>query len=230
MPGGVNADGTDSKNWLVFGAGAHKCIGASPGPSLPPPPSSPLGHRLAGQNYVYMHMSAVIGSAALFLNWEHEVTPLSEEIEIIATLFPKVRHEPTPSRRARAVKLTLPSLARRMAAGSSSASARSSTKLTSSSFLSLSVSAVPLSFSTLCSPPLFVVHPSRPARRPLYPPHHPPPRPLPLPRRLLHSGTPILEPSCASVPFLHRQARRGSEVEGPVRRGGGGGGAWSTRR
>lgn len=38
-----------------------------------------------------MHMSAVIGSAALFLNWEHEVTPLSEEIEIIATLFPKVR-------------------------------------------------------------------------------------------------------------------------------------------
>ena len=107
-------------------------------PSLPPPPSSPLGHRFAGQNYVYMHMSAVIGSAALFLNWEHEVTPLSEEIEIIATLFPKVRHEPTPSRRARAVKLTLPSLARRMAAGSSSASARSSTKLTSSSFLSLS--------------------------------------------------------------------------------------------
>ncbi|TNY20659.1 cytochrome P450 [Rhodotorula diobovata] len=68
MPGGANADGTDSKNWLVFGAGAHKCI---------------------GQNYVYMHMSAVIGSAALFLNWEHEVTPLSEEIEIIATLFPK---------------------------------------------------------------------------------------------------------------------------------------------
>lgn len=29
MPGGANADGGDSKNWLVFGAGAHKCIGAS---------------------------------------------------------------------------------------------------------------------------------------------------------------------------------------------------------
>lgn len=45
-----------------------------------------------------MHMSAVIGSAALFLNWEHEVTPLSEEIEIIATLFPKVRLARTLSR------------------------------------------------------------------------------------------------------------------------------------
>ncbi|GAA5896182.1 hypothetical protein JCM6882_008512 [Rhodosporidiobolus microsporus] len=68
LPGGANADGSDSKNWLVFGAGAHKCI---------------------GQNYVYMHMSAVIGSAAMLLDWEHEKTPESEEIQIIATLFPK---------------------------------------------------------------------------------------------------------------------------------------------
>ncbi|BGP45698.1 RNA polymerase C-22 sterol desaturase [Rhodotorula kratochvilovae] len=68
MPGGANHGGNDSKNWLVFGAGAHKCI---------------------GQNYVYMHMSAVIGSAAMLLNWEHERTPESDEIQIIATLFPK---------------------------------------------------------------------------------------------------------------------------------------------
>ncbi|BGP67982.1 Cytochrome P450 61 [Rhodotorula toruloides] len=68
MPGGANADGGDSKNWLVFGAGAHKCI---------------------GQNYVYMHMSAVIGSAAMLMDWEHERTPESDEIQIIATLFPK---------------------------------------------------------------------------------------------------------------------------------------------
>ncbi|GAA5872505.1 hypothetical protein JCM8547_006932 [Rhodosporidiobolus lusitaniae] len=68
MPGGANHGGGDSKNWLVFGAGAHKCI---------------------GQNYVYMHMSAVIGSAAMLLDWEHERTPESDEIQIIATLFPK---------------------------------------------------------------------------------------------------------------------------------------------
>lgn len=62
MPGGVNANGTDSKNWLVFGAGAHKCI---------------------GQSYVYHQMSAVIGTAAGMMDWEHEVTEESEEIKII---------------------------------------------------------------------------------------------------------------------------------------------------
>jgi C-22 sterol desaturase len=36
-----------------------------------------------------MHMSAVIASASMLLNWEHEITPESEEIQIIATLFPK---------------------------------------------------------------------------------------------------------------------------------------------
>ncbi|GAA5990567.1 hypothetical protein JCM10908_003134 [Rhodotorula pacifica] len=68
MPGGVNADGGDSKNWLVFGAGAHKCI---------------------GQSYVYHHMAATIGTAAGLMDWVHEKTPESEEIQIIATLFPK---------------------------------------------------------------------------------------------------------------------------------------------
>lgn len=28
MPGGVNDNDKDSKNWLVFGAGAHRCIGS----------------------------------------------------------------------------------------------------------------------------------------------------------------------------------------------------------
>lgn len=73
MPGGVNDNDKDSKNWLVFGAGAHRCI---------------------GQNYVYMHMTAVIGSAAMLMNWEHAKTPESEEIQIIATLFPKVSQIP----------------------------------------------------------------------------------------------------------------------------------------
>ncbi|GAA6053718.1 hypothetical protein JCM3770_003182 [Rhodotorula araucariae] len=68
MPGGANHGGNDAKNWILFGAGAHRCI---------------------AQNYVHLHMSAVIGSAAMLLNWKHERTPESDEIQIIATLFPK---------------------------------------------------------------------------------------------------------------------------------------------
>lgn len=68
MPGGSNFGVADSKNWLVFGAGAHRCI---------------------AQSYVMMHMSAVIGSAAMLMDWTHEKTAESEEIQIIATLFPK---------------------------------------------------------------------------------------------------------------------------------------------
>jgi len=68
MPGGTNASESDSKNWLVFGAGAHRCI---------------------GQSYVMMHMSAVIGSAAVLMDWTHEKTPESDDMQIIATIFPK---------------------------------------------------------------------------------------------------------------------------------------------
>ncbi|KAL8280890.1 hypothetical protein RQP46_006569 [Phenoliferia psychrophenolica] len=69
MPGGTNADDSESsKNWLVFGAGAHRCI---------------------AQSYVFMHMNAVVGSAAMLMDWTHEKTPESDEIQIIATLFPK---------------------------------------------------------------------------------------------------------------------------------------------
>ncbi|CAO1625165.1 unnamed protein product [Parajaminaea phylloscopi] len=56
------------QNWLVFGSGPHHCI---------------------GQQYTIMHLTAVLGSAAVTMNWDHEVTPLSEEIQIIATIFPK---------------------------------------------------------------------------------------------------------------------------------------------
>ncbi|POY76101.1 hypothetical protein BMF94_0824 [Rhodotorula taiwanensis] len=68
MPGGVNSNGMDSKNWLVFGAGAHRCIGVS---------------------YVMHHMCGVIGTAAGLMDWTHEVTADSEEVKIIATIFPK---------------------------------------------------------------------------------------------------------------------------------------------
>lgn len=59
---------THPKNWLVFGSGPHNCI---------------------GQQYALMHLTAVAGSAAVSMNWKHEVTPLSEEVEVIATIFPK---------------------------------------------------------------------------------------------------------------------------------------------
>ncbi|KDE08747.1 C-22 sterol desaturase [Microbotryum lychnidis-dioicae p1A1 Lamole] len=68
MPGGANFETTDSKTWLVFGAGAHRCI---------------------AQNYVFMHMTACLGTAALLMDWEHEKTAESDEIQIIATIFPK---------------------------------------------------------------------------------------------------------------------------------------------
>ena len=56
------------KNYLVFGAGAHKCIAV---------------------DYVNMHISAVIGTASVLMNWEHVLTEESEEVQVIATIFPK---------------------------------------------------------------------------------------------------------------------------------------------
>jgi C-22 sterol desaturase len=54
---------------LVFGAGPHKCI---------------------GQDYVFLHMTAVLGTAAFKMEWDHEVTPESGDYSIIPTIFPKV--------------------------------------------------------------------------------------------------------------------------------------------
>ncbi|PWN49644.1 putative ERG5-C-22 sterol desaturase [Violaceomyces palustris] len=56
------------KNYLVFGSGPHNCI---------------------GQQYANMHLTAVLGTASVLMNWEHEVTPLSEKVKVIATIFPK---------------------------------------------------------------------------------------------------------------------------------------------
>jgi len=58
-----------TKNWLVFGAGPHDCL---------------------ARKYVPLSMAAMIGKAALELEWEHHATPLSEEIRVFATLFPMV--------------------------------------------------------------------------------------------------------------------------------------------
>ena len=59
-----------TKNWLVFGTGPHYCL---------------------GQTYAQLNLMAMIGKASMHLNWEHHVTPLSEDIKVFATIFPKVR-------------------------------------------------------------------------------------------------------------------------------------------
>ncbi|KAH8896887.1 sterol desaturase [Thozetella sp. PMI_491] len=57
-----------TKNWLVFGAGAHDCL---------------------ARKYVPLTMVAMIGKASLELEFTHHPTPLSEEIRVFATLFPE---------------------------------------------------------------------------------------------------------------------------------------------
>ncbi|KAG9127948.1 RNA polymerase C-22 sterol desaturase [Ceratobasidium sp. 392] len=56
------------RNYLVFGAGPHRCIGVE---------------------YTMMHLSTVMGTAAVLMDWDHKVTPDSEEVQMIATIFPK---------------------------------------------------------------------------------------------------------------------------------------------
>jgi C-22 sterol desaturase len=34
---------------------------------------------------------AMIGKASILLDWVHEPTPISEDIEVFATIFPQVR-------------------------------------------------------------------------------------------------------------------------------------------
>lgn len=62
--------GEQTKNWMVFGAGPHQCI---------------------AQQYVLMTMMAMVGKAALEVDWAHHATKRSDEIKVFATLFPMVR-------------------------------------------------------------------------------------------------------------------------------------------
>lgn len=57
------------KNWLVFGAGPHDCL---------------------ARKYVPLSLVAMMGKAALELDWKHHATEKSEEIRVFATLFPMV--------------------------------------------------------------------------------------------------------------------------------------------
>ncbi|KZT23800.1 cytochrome P450 [Neolentinus lepideus HHB14362 ss-1] len=56
------------KNYLVFGSGPHKCIGIE---------------------YATMNIALVLANAAVLMNWEHHRTPDSDEVQMIATIFPK---------------------------------------------------------------------------------------------------------------------------------------------
>ncbi|KIV97959.1 hypothetical protein PV10_01654 [Exophiala mesophila] len=56
------------KNWLVFGTGPHYCL---------------------GQTYAQLNLMAMIGKASILMDWVHEPTPISEEIEVFATIFPQ---------------------------------------------------------------------------------------------------------------------------------------------
>ncbi|KAK3390480.1 cytochrome P450 61 [Podospora didyma] len=63
-----DAEVKGAKNYLVFGTGPHYCI---------------------GQHYAQLNLALFIGMASLQLDWVHHPTPLSEEIKVFATIFPK---------------------------------------------------------------------------------------------------------------------------------------------
>ncbi|KIK47971.1 hypothetical protein CY34DRAFT_73029 [Suillus luteus UH-Slu-Lm8-n1] len=59
---------TNPRNYLVFGSGPHKCVGIE---------------------YATMNIGLVLATASVLMNWEHHITPESDQVQIIATLFPK---------------------------------------------------------------------------------------------------------------------------------------------
>ena len=64
-----NATGDMNKrSWLVFGSGPHVCL---------------------GQQYVMMLFTGMLGKYLMNSEIKHHVTPLSEEIKVFATIFPK---------------------------------------------------------------------------------------------------------------------------------------------
>jgi sterol 22-desaturase len=74
-----DAEVKGAKNFLVFGTGPHYCL---------------------GQHYAQLNLALFIGKASLLLDWTHYPTPLSEEIKVFATIFPKVCLDDDPSERS----------------------------------------------------------------------------------------------------------------------------------
>ncbi|GEQ70634.1 hypothetical protein JCM33374_g4312 [Metschnikowia sp. JCM 33374] len=56
------------RSWLVFGSGPHVCL---------------------GQQYVMMLFTGMLGKFVMNSDMNHHVTPISEEIKVFATIFPK---------------------------------------------------------------------------------------------------------------------------------------------
>ncbi|KAG5957513.1 hypothetical protein E4U58_005924 [Claviceps cyperi] len=63
-----DAEVKGAKNYLVFGTGPHYCL---------------------GQVYAQLNLALFLGKASCQLKWTHHATPLSEEIKVFATIFPK---------------------------------------------------------------------------------------------------------------------------------------------
>lgn len=64
-----DAEEKGAKNYLVFGTGPHYCL---------------------GQLYAQLNLALMLGKASIQMDWTHHPTPLSEEIKVFATIFPKV--------------------------------------------------------------------------------------------------------------------------------------------
>ncbi|KDQ54835.1 hypothetical protein JAAARDRAFT_60295 [Jaapia argillacea MUCL 33604] len=56
------------RNYLVFGSGPHRCIGLE---------------------YANMNIALTLANAAVLMNFDHKITPESNEVQMIATIFPK---------------------------------------------------------------------------------------------------------------------------------------------
>lgn len=69
---------TKPQNYLVWGSGPHKvsrrvcCHGTQ------------ADEQCIGGQYASMHLAATLGTASVLMNWEHDRTPLSDDIKVIA--------------------------------------------------------------------------------------------------------------------------------------------------
>lgn len=73
--GGASFPATRSE--IASGAERRRCPQYGSGP-----------HRCIGYEYANMHMAAVLGTASVLLDWEHEVTPDSSDYAMLPTCVP----------------------------------------------------------------------------------------------------------------------------------------------